>query len=349
MKKNKVRVLITAGIIIGVITVICLGFIYKNLNYDRRPMKSVYRAGFIEKTAVLPDGTVINYAEGGSGRPLLLIHGQGVSWEDYMEVLPELSENYRVYAVDCHGHGKSSHMPAKYSAEAMGRDFAWFIDNVIGEKTAVSGHSSGGLLAAWLAANYPEKVEAVILEDPPFFSSEPGNAERSFAWNDTFRPSHDFISQDSEKDFALYYLENCMWIEYFGGGKDGIVSFAQSYRERHDGPLKFFFLPQSMTRIFLFIDDYDPKFGNTFYDFSWFRNFDHAEILSGVECPALIIHNSWDINDEGILLGAMSGEQADRADRLVKDSKLVRLDSGHDSHAEKPDDFIGVLSDFLSE
>ena len=48
-----------------------------------------------------------------NGPPLFLIHGQMVSWEDYVKVLPELSGHFHIFAVDCHGHGKSGKDPGK--------------------------------------------------------------------------------------------------------------------------------------------------------------------------------------------------------------------------------------------
>ena len=133
-----------------------------------KPLKQTYRAGYIEKQVTLDDGTILNYAEGPDHGPaLLLIHGQSMQWEDYARVLPELAQYYHVYAVDCHGHGESSHDASKYTAVAMGKDFVWFIDNVIGEPAVVSGHSSGGILAAWIAL-MREVVQGIVLEDPPF-------------------------------------------------------------------------------------------------------------------------------------------------------------------------------------
>ncbi len=158
-------VLTIIGILLGIIISAGSLFIYNNLNYYKSPMRAVWKAGFEEKQATLADGTVLNYGEGGSGIPLMLIHGQCVSWEDYMDVLPELSKYYHIYAVDCYGHGKSSHNPEKYTAKAIGADFIWFIENVIGEPAVVSGHSSGGLLAAWLAANSPENVNIFFEKD----------------------------------------------------------------------------------------------------------------------------------------------------------------------------------------
>lgn len=72
-------------------------------------------------------------------QPLLLIHGQTGAWQDYASVLPKLCQSYHVFVLDCHGHGKSSKGPEKYSAMAMCKDFAWFLSEVAGGPAVVSG------------------------------------------------------------------------------------------------------------------------------------------------------------------------------------------------------------------
>jgi len=343
----KTALIIIASLLI-VIAVIGGIFVNRNLNYYKAPIQQTIKAGFTEKQATLADGTILNYGEGpDNGPPLLLLHGQAVSWEDYTTVLPALSEYYHVYAADCHGHGKSSKDPGEYSAEAMGKDFAWFIENVIGKPAVVSGHSSGGLLTAWLAANAPDQVLGVVLEDPPLFSIEADRRETGFAWVDTFRTCHTFLEQDEEDDFPLYYLKNCYWINYFGSGKDGIIKYAASYREKHpDERLKIFFLPPSTTHMVMFMEDYDPRFGDTFYDSSWMENFDHAETLPRIQCPSVLIHTNWHY-ENGILMGAMSGEDAERTHSLIAGNELIKVDSGHDFHYEKPKEFVEIMVDFL--
>lgn len=59
----------------------------------------------------------------------------------------------------------------------MAEDFIEFIEVIIGQKTVVSGHSSGGLIAAWMAAYAPEHILGLVIEDSPFFSTEPGRRE----------------------------------------------------------------------------------------------------------------------------------------------------------------------------
>jgi len=319
------------------------------MNFSEPAMAKVWKAGFEEKTFTT-NGTTLNYAEGPDhGLPLLLIHGQLVQWESYQLVLPELSQYFHVFAVDCHGHGKSSHDPAKYSAGAMGPDFAAFIEQVIGEPAIVSGNSSGGLLAVWLAANSPENVLGVVLEDPPLFSSEYPRIKDTAAW-DTMETAHNFLAQSAEDDFLYYYLWNSKMMALFGDGRQGISNWSQAYHEKHPGELiEIFFFPLSIRMGTRGLQRYDPWFGQAFYDGSWNTNFDHAEALSKVKCPAVLMHSNWFVDGNGVLQGAMSDEDSGRAMSLLSNGRLERVNSGHSVHIEDPKIFIRILLDFKDE
>jgi len=354
MKQNKPHkckhiTLRMVGIILLIIIIGLSVFFWHNTHYYATALRQVEKSGFIEKQSYPDEYNVINYAEGPNNGPaLLLIHGQTGRWRDYAPVLKALSEHYHIFAIDCYGHGLSSSNPETYSAQAMGEDYVWFIENIINEPVVISGHSSGGLLTAWIAANAPDIVRGVVLEDPPFFSSEKDRCEQTFAWNDSHEPIHQFLSQDSDSDFVLFYLENCIWIDYFGEAKNGMVNYATYYRSANPNePLKFFFMPPAINHIFMFMNDYDPLFGETFYDCTWHDNFDHAEALSQITCPSVLIHTNWSYDENGILMAAMSGDDARRAYELIEDCTLINVDSGHDVHMEEPDAFINILIDFL--
>ena len=72
----------------------------------------------ILKEKTFNTGTVtLNYAEGPpSGPPLLLLPGMARSWKAFLPVIPSLTPDWHVYALDYRGHGKSGRMPGKYKA-----------------------------------------------------------------------------------------------------------------------------------------------------------------------------------------------------------------------------------------
>ena len=62
-----------------------------NLHHDERMTRRALSAGYVERHAAV-GGVTVNYAEGPSdGLALLLIHGQGMEWEDYSPMLPALA------------------------------------------------------------------------------------------------------------------------------------------------------------------------------------------------------------------------------------------------------------------
>jgi pimeloyl-ACP methyl ester carboxylesterase len=82
---------------------------------------------------------------------------------------------------------KSDKNPKKYSAKAIAEDLTEFIKIVIGGKAITSGHSSGGMTAVWIAAHSPNLVLGTVIEDSPFFSTEPDRRENTFAWVFAYR------------------------------------------------------------------------------------------------------------------------------------------------------------------
>jgi len=78
---------------------------------------------------------------------------------------------------------------------------------VIGEPAYVTGNSSGGLLTTWLAANEPDLVMAIVLEDPPLFSAEYPEIRNTIAYK-SFTTSHTAIENGYNDDFLNYWIEN---------------------------------------------------------------------------------------------------------------------------------------------
>ncbi|MDV3426539.1 MAG: alpha/beta hydrolase [Bacillota bacterium] len=322
-------------------------YCYKCTHYWQKDLKKTYNAGFKEKQAVLPDGSVINYAEGpDNGTALLLIHGQTGAWDDYTRVLPELSKKWHVFAVDCYGHGKSSHDESKYYLKENGNDLIWFVGNVIKESTVVSGHSSGGLLAAYIAAYGGDKITGAVLEDPPVFSTEKDYFEKSFAYQDTYKTMHEYITGNKAECWEAYYMRHCLWGQlYMQKSMNGLANYAQKYHDKHlDKPVQYFFMPESINFMFLHIREYDFRFGDHFYDYTWHSGISHEKLMSDIHVPTVFLHAKDAYTADGILMAASSDEQARKAVSLINKCELVELSSNHDIHRFHPKVFIEAVN-----
>lgn len=97
----------------------------------------------------------------GSGKPLLLIHGNGGNISAFSHTIPYFATKYRVIAVDSRAQGKSKDNGPDLSFEMMADDFAALLDQLGIQSTYVIGWSDGGINALVLAMRHPEKVIAL--------------------------------------------------------------------------------------------------------------------------------------------------------------------------------------------
>jgi pimeloyl-ACP methyl ester carboxylesterase len=345
-------VLITLGLFLILIGTALGVYAYRNMNFDKHMMDGVWKAGFVEKQTTLPNGVLLNYAEGPDHGPaLLLINGQAMQWEDYSKCLPELSKYYHVYAVDCHGHGESSHDASRYTCAKMGEDFGTFIETVIGKSCVISGLSSGGILSTWVAANRPELVSGLIIEDSPFFSVLPEEMQNTFVWKDGFLLGHNYLVEKPDVSYPVYYFQHSYLWSLFGGLQKLVGDLAKKYQAAHPNEaIKLWFLPYNMTYGTMYMMNYDLNFCETFYNGSWFDGTDQADILSRVECPTIYMKVKTRYGKDGVQWAANSDEDALKVQSLLKYGKMIHItDTGHDVHFDNATEFSQIFIDFLSE
>ncbi|MBW4080579.1 alpha/beta fold hydrolase [Paenibacillus sp. S150] len=344
------KILWGIGAILVSSAAVLLIVINKLNNYADPWHKKVTEAGIEEKTAQV--GQVnFNYAEGPDNGPaLLLLNAQHMDWYSYSRVLPELSAKFHVFAVDYPGHGKTAY-PDDYflNANQIGSDLASFIETVIKEPVFVTGNSSGGLLTAWLAANKPELVKAIVLEDPPLFSAEYPRVQKTVAYR-SFTTANNFIGE-GEDDFLLYWLDSNSAFFEKNVGKFSlpmIKTAVKSYRNANPGKaVEISFLPDTVRLMLRGFDYYDPRFGAGFYDGSWNAGFDHAEALQKITCPTLLLHANYEIREDGELNGAMDQEDADRVVSLIPNAEYKKVDAAHVTHIDQPEQFNQNVEDFF--
>ena len=111
---------------------------------------------------------VLNYAEGpNNGPPMLLIHGFQRRWKLFQPIIPELSKNYHIFAVDLRGHGKSGRVKGHYTLKDYSNDIIKLLENRIHQPTILFGHSLGGWASLMIASKKPTTVKALIIGDSP--------------------------------------------------------------------------------------------------------------------------------------------------------------------------------------
>jgi pimeloyl-ACP methyl ester carboxylesterase len=108
-------------------------------------------------------GYRMRYLTGGTGSPVLLLHGLADSKESWKRLLPTLARRHRVYAPDLLGCGASEKPPINYSLWALAAYIRHFLDAVGIEAANIAGHSLGGGLALHLYIQYPERVRRLAL------------------------------------------------------------------------------------------------------------------------------------------------------------------------------------------
>ena len=264
-------------------------------------------------------------------------------------MLPALSRDFHVFAIDVPGHGGSAWDPELYNGPVLGELFADFIAGVIGEQTIVVGHSSGGLIAAWMGAARPDEVLAVVLEDPPLFSSVLPRAETTWNHVELAQACHDFLTEGDAQDVTAFLLERSLLFGMLGPVGERMRSDALRRHQAHPGrPLVLPYVPPAMNEIYRALEHYDPAFGLAFFDGSFHDLFDHAETLSALARPVLLIHCNWNTH-EGVLLGAMDDADAARAAQLLPDVRTYRARSGHGFHLERPGTFVRQVRAFAQD
>ncbi|WP_342151372.1 alpha/beta hydrolase [Methylorubrum sp. SB2] len=105
--------------------------------------------------------------EGGNGRTVLLLHGRNFPSSYWEPVIRALAEGgYRVVVPDQLGFGKSSKPVKPFTFDRMAAETMALADALGLQRFDIVAHSMGGMLAVRIARNFPQRVNALVLEAP---------------------------------------------------------------------------------------------------------------------------------------------------------------------------------------
>lgn len=149
----------------------------------------------------------------GTGKPLLMIHGNGGNMRAFAGIVPYFAAKYQVILADSRSQGKSKDPDHPLTFEMMADDFAALLDAMHIQSAYVIGWSDGGINALLLAMRHPEKVTAIASTGANLWPGE--DAFAPGVWDGMKKQyeqlSHKEMKTDREKNawklFMLDYTE----------------------------------------------------------------------------------------------------------------------------------------------
>ncbi|WP_068322937.1 alpha/beta fold hydrolase [Polynucleobacter yangtzensis] len=200
--------------------------------------------GFTENkiTVSLDDGPIeIAYLIGGSGPPLLLLHGFPQTKAIWSQVAPELAKHFTVVAADLRGYGSSSKPHGKkdhstYSKRSMAADQHSLMRALGFDQFFLLGHDRGGRVSHRLALDFPKSVlRLMVLDISPTLTMYEGST-MAFAkgyWHWFFLIQPEPVPETMIGANPGYWLKNHMgrhagtgifsadrWAEYLAGASN---------------------------------------------------------------------------------------------------------------------------------
>jgi pimeloyl-ACP methyl ester carboxylesterase len=113
-----------------------------------------------------------HYLEKGTGPVVILMHSNGNSAYEYEDVLPILSKDYRVIAVDYPGHGDSEPLKRHYSVGDYADFIVAFMDALKIPKASIMGSSIGGVVAIDLGVRHASRIDRLFVVESPIRTPE---------------------------------------------------------------------------------------------------------------------------------------------------------------------------------
>ncbi|GIT81215.1 alpha/beta hydrolase [Leifsonia sp. LS1] len=165
--------------------------------------------------AIADDGARIAFAERGTGVPVLLIAGQATGMHGWGPFADALARDFRVIVFDHRGIGDSDGGDAaRYTTRAFANDAVAVLDAAGVAAAHVVGHSMGGRVAQWLAADDPERVRRLVLIATT--ASDRGGERRDPA------VVADLLSGDRARMTPLFF--DAAWAEAHPAAVDGFFT-----------------------------------------------------------------------------------------------------------------------------
>jgi pimeloyl-ACP methyl ester carboxylesterase len=256
---------------------------------------------------VQSNGIQLAYEEEGSGtHTLIVMHGLTANLRSFDGLMRAgLADNYRVIRVDLRGRGLSDKPAQGYSMADHAADIIGLMDALHIKRATLVGHSFGGLLSIYMAANLPECIEKIVIIDAGKEATHPDTLPK-------IKPSLDRLGKPiASWDIFIHTMKNSPY--YIDGFWDSDLEamYRADVETLEDGSVRSRVYPAGIEEAVKFIigDDWEKH-------------------LRAVQRPALLIHAPASFGTAGappILSDAGAAETI----ALLPDCQYVKVGGHH--------------------
>jgi haloacetate dehalogenase len=286
----------------------------------------------LARARIAANGITLNVRHGGSGPPLLLLHGYPQTHLMWRKVVPLLAERFTLVVPDLRGYGDSDKPAggadhAGYSKRTMAQDQVELMRALGFARFSVSGHDRGGRVAHRMALDHADRVERLaVLDIVPtrtmYLGTDRAFAKAYYHWFFLIQPApfpETMIAGNPEA-----YLRHHM-----GGRFAGLEPFLPEAWPEY---LRCFSDPAT---IHATCEDYRAAE-------SIDLDHDEADLGRRVECPLLVLWGAHGVIER--CFDAIPDWQA-----RARDVRGHALDCGHYLPEERPQETAAALAGFFGE
>jgi pimeloyl-ACP methyl ester carboxylesterase len=276
--------------------------------------------------ASTPNGQ-IHYAEAGEGPPLILLSESPRTYRQFQRLLPLLAPHFRVIALDTPGYGNSDPPPQPVTIPAVTACIVDFLDALGLDRVNVLGIHTGNKLGACLAADWPDRVDRVVLVGH----------------------THSIIPEWEARNAAIQPIFDTYLPHYesSANGSHLVRAWAATHANAYNywWPSKLLFghtvEETDIENAELRVIDYLLGWRNTVAMYQAVFDFNLADAYKRIAAPTLVLELC---TPQEVHFGA----QAERVAKLIKNATAAHIDSSYlAAPQEQPDEILHAVLPFL--
>jgi pimeloyl-ACP methyl ester carboxylesterase len=259
-----------------------------------------------------------------AGPPLALFHGVLRGWDFMLPLSLRLAGGYELWALDQRGHGMSDHAERYLTVDYVADAVAWLRD-AVGKPMTLYGHSLGAMVAAAVAAECPELVRGVILEDPPFHTL--GHRIRGTGFQSYFAALAPLVGSQEPISLLAKRLADVTFTDPATGTTTRLGDV------RDPAALRFF--AASLRRC-------DRRVVEPIIAGTWLDGYDCEAVFRNIQTPVLLLEA------DRAAGGMLDAAEVEQMKRCATDVSHVRMSGvGHAMHWQRTQEVVNLTIAFL--